>query len=196
MQHPSNQQIQEMKLLTAYEQLLKDNPELVLDYQKILKPLSFPKKELLHVANKVCKHSFLIKEGAARIFHFKDGKEITSHFAFEGQSITAIDSLLQGERSKYSIELMEDSSLFSVSYEDMEAFFQTSILHERFGRLYLQQVYVDLVARIEDIQFHTAQERYSNLLEKHPQILHRVPLKYVSSYLGITQETLSRIRKR
>ncbi|MFT4536532.1 MAG: CRP-like cAMP-binding protein [Saprospiraceae bacterium] len=59
---------------------------------------------------------------------------------------------------------------------------------------FLQQVYVDLVERIEDIQFHTAHERYKNLLKKQPQILQRVPLKHISSYLGITQETLSRIR--
>jgi len=184
-----------MESLPPYQKLLQENPELVSDYQKLLTPLSLPKNELLHIENKVCKHSFFIEKGVARIFHFKDGKEITSHFAFEGQAITAIDSLLQGNKSKYNIELLEDSTLFSISYEEMEKFYQKSIIHERFGRLFLQQVYVDLVERIEDIQFHTAQERYDNLLKKQPQILQRVPLKHISSYLGITQETLSRIRR-
>lgn len=72
--------------------------------------------------------------------------------------------------------------------------YQKSALHERFGRLYLQQVYVDLVERIEDLQFHTAYERYQALVKKHPKIVKRVALKHISSYLGITQETLSRIR--
>ncbi|MGK0387970.1 MAG: CRP-like cAMP-binding protein [Maribacter sp.] len=98
----------------------------------------------------MCKHSFIIETGAARIFHFKDGKDITSHFAFEGEAITAIDSLLHAKKSKYNIELLEDSILFSVSYEDMENLCQKSIIHERFGRLFLQQVYIDLVERIED----------------------------------------------
>ena len=185
-----------MKLTSfePYQKLLKENPELISDYQSILVPHSYPKNHLLHVENKVCKHSFLIEKGVARIYHFKDGKDITSHFAFEGEAITAIDSLLQKKRSKYNIELLEDSTLFSVSFEDMENFYQQSIIHERFGRLFLQQVYVDLVERIEAIQFHTAQERYDNLLDKQPHILHRVPLMHISSYLGITQETLSRIR--
>ena len=180
--------------LSPYEELLKENPELIADYQKILVPLSLPKNHLLHIENDVCRHSYIIKNGAARIYHFKDGKDITSYFAFEGEAITAIDSLLQQERSKYNIELLEDSSIFSVSYEEIEKFYQKSIIHERFGRLYLQQVYVDLVQRIEDIQFHTAQERYDNLLIKQPHILQRVALKHIASYLGITQETLSRIR--
>ena len=177
-----------------YQKLLKENPELISDYQKILIPHSFPKNHLLHIENKVCEHSYLIEKGAARIYHFKDGKEITSHFAFEGEAITAIDSLLQRKKSKYNIELLEDSTLFSVSYEKMEQLYQKSIIHERFGRLFLQQVYVDLVERIEAIQFHTAQERYDNLLRKQPHILQRVALKHIASYLGITQETLSRIR--
>jgi CRP-like cAMP-binding protein len=184
-----------MNASPALEKLLQKHPELVADYQRILTPHSYPVKTLLHEENKICKHSYIIEKGAARIFHFKDGKDITSYFAFEGQAITAIDSFLQGEKSKYNIELIEDATLFSVSYEKMEQFYQKSILHERFGRLYLQQIYVDMVDRIEDIQFHTAQERYYKLLEKHPHILQRVPLKHISSYLGITQETLSRIRK-
>ncbi len=178
-----------------YQKLLQENPELVSDFQAILAPLSLPKNTLLHTENTVCKHSFIIEHGAARAYHYKDGKDITSHFAFDGQPITAIDSLQLGKKSKYNIELLEDSTLFSASYEDMENLYNKSILHERFGRLFLQQVYVDLVERIEDIQFHNALERYNNLLRKQPQILQRVPLKHISSYLGITQETLSRIRR-
>lgn len=184
----------ELTSFEPYQKLLKENPELISDYQKVLVPLTFPKNHLLHIEDKVCEHSYLIEKGAARIYHFKDGKDITSHFAFEGEAITAIDSLLQRKKSKYNIELLEDSTLFSVSYEKMEMLYQKSIIHERFGRLFLQQVYVDLVERIEDIQFHTAQERYDNLLIKQPHIIQRVALKHIASYLGITQETLSRIR--
>jgi len=181
------------KLITPYEKLLIENPDLTKDFNELMQPLFFLKGHILHAEYKVCKHSYFIKEGAARAYHFKDGKDITSHFAFEGEAITAIDSL-NGAKSKYNIELLEDSTLFSISYEDMENLYQKSILHERLGRLFLQQVYIDLVERIEDLQFHTAQERYEVLMKKHPKILQRVALKHISSYLGITQETLSRIR--
>jgi CRP-like cAMP-binding protein len=184
----------ELSSLKPYQKLLKEYPELSSDFQNILVPLSYPKNHLLHVENKVCRHSYIIEKGAARIYHFKEGKDITSHFAFEGEAITAIDSLLQRKRSKYNIELLEDSTLYSVSYEAMENLYQKSIIHERYGRLFLQQVYVELVERMEDIQFHTAQERYDNLLIKQPHILQRVALKHIASYLGITQETLSRVR--
>lgn len=184
----------ESNAIESYQKLLNQHPEIIAEYQKILVPLSLPKHHLLHIENKVCKHSYIIEKGSARAYHYKDGKEIISHFAFEGEAITAIDSLLQRKKSKYNIELLEDSTLFSVSYDQMEAFYQKSNIHERLGRLFLQQVYVDLVERIEDIQFHTAKERYKNLLKKQPHILQRVALMHIASYLGISQETLSRIR--
>ena len=189
-----NKEVKNMnQLIAPYQKLLIENPQLTEDFNGILIPLSLPKNHVLHAENKVCRHSYIIKEGAARAYHFKDGKDITSHFAFEGEAITGIDSLY-GEKSKYNIELLEDSTLFSVSYDDMEKLYQRSILHERFGRLFLQQVYIDLVERVEDLQFNTAYERYKLLVKKHPHILQRVALKHISSYLGITQETLSRIR--
>jgi len=189
-----NKEIKNMNpAMAPYQKLLTENPELTDDFNELMQPLSFPKNHILDFENKVCKYSYFIKEGAARAFHFKDGKDITSHFAFEGEAITAIDSL-NGGKSKYNIEFLEDSTLFSISYEDMENLYQKSILHERLGRLFLQQVYIDLVERVEDLQFHTAHERYDVLVKKHPHILQRVALKHISSYLGITQETLSRIR--
>lgn len=178
----------------SYQQQLAEHPEILVDFQQILTPMNLPKYHLLHTENTVCNHTFIIEKGAARVFYYKDGKDITAHFAFDGQALTAIDSQLQGKKSKYNIELLEDSTLFSLNWSDLELLFQKSILHERFGRLFLQQIYVELVERIEDLQFHTAQERYELLIQKQPQILNRVALKHISSYLGITQETLSRIR--
>lgn len=180
-----------LKLSQAY---LFEHPDLLVDLQQFMEPLHFPKHHLLHHEHTVCYHAFFIEKGGVRVFHHKEGKDITSHFAFEMESVTAVDSMLRGDKSMYNIELLEESWLHAVTYEDMEKFFQMSIRHERLGRLFMQEAYVELVERIEDIQFHSAQERYDALLKKRPYLLQRVPLKHISSYLGITQETLSRIR--
>lgn len=176
------------------QELQTAHPELLLGFQALLTQHSCKKKQLLHAENKVCRHSYFIHEGVARAFYFKDGKDITAHFAFEGQSITAVDSLMQGKPSKYNIEVLEDSIVFAVSYEDLETYLQQSALHERFGRYFIQQAYFEMIERVEDLQFLSAKERYHILLKKHPHIIQRVELRHISSFLGITQETLSRIR--
>lgn len=171
-----------------------DLAELLTDFQKIMKKESFSKKELLHNEGTVCNHLFLIEKGIARSFYYKDGKDITAHFAIENGTITAIDSFIQRKNSRYNIELLEDSEIISISHQDMHDLLQEKPQYEKYIRIFLEQIYIDLAERIEDLLFHTAKERYDKLVENTPNLLQRVNLKHIASYIGITQETLSRIR--
>ncbi len=171
-----------------------DLAELLTDFQKIMKRESFSKKELLHKEGTVCNHLFLIEKGIARSFYYKDGKDITAHFAIENGTITAIDSFIQRKNSRYNIELLEDSEIISISHQDMHDLLQEKPQYEKYIRIFLEQIYIDLAERIEDLLFHTAKERYDKLVESTPNLLQRVNLKHIASYIGITQETLSRIR--
>lgn len=171
-----------------------DLAELLTDFQKIMKRESFSKKELLHNEGTVCNHLFLIEKGIARSFYYKDGKDITAHFAIENGTITAIDSFIQRKNSRYNIELLEDSEIISISHQDMHDLLQEKPQYEKYIRIFLEQIYIDLAERIEDLLFHTAKERYDKLVENTPNLLQRVNLKHIASYIGITQETLSRIR--
>lgn len=174
-----------------------DNDSLIqfyADFEQIMHKHSYSKHFLLHKEGAVCNHLYLINEGLARTFYYKDGQDITAHFAFEKSTITAIDSFIQRKRSRYNIELLEDTEVTSVSHQDLHGLLKNKPQHEKIVRLYLEQIYIDLAERVEDLLFHSAKERYFKLIEKNPKILQRVSLKHIASYVGITQETLSRIR--
>lgn len=174
--------------------LLLENPDLAEAFQEISEYKSFKKGELLHSTNSVCNHFFIILSGIARVFYFKEDKDVTAHIAQEQESITAIDSFIQRKKSKYSVEALEDLDVVMISRKNLEILFAKEPKFERFGRLFLEQIYIDLVERIIDIQMHTSQERYNNLLEKKPKLFQRVPAKHLASFLGMTAETFSRIR--
>lgn len=170
--------------------------QLKADFEGIMKRDSYPKHFLLQKEGTVCSHLFFIDEGLARAFYFKDGQDITAHFAMENSTITAIDSFIQRKRTRYNIELLEDSIVTSFSHQDLHQLLEMNPQYEKFVRMYLEQIYIELAERVEDLLFHTAKERYDKLMEKEPSLLLRVSLKHIASYLGITQETLSRIRSK
>ncbi|WP_196888481.1 Crp/Fnr family transcriptional regulator [Aureivirga sp. CE67] len=168
--------------------------ELLQAFQAIMKKETFSKRQLLHEEGTVCDYLFLIQTGIARSFYYKDGKEITAHFAVENTSITAIDSFVQRKKSRYNIEVLEDSEVISISHQDLYTLLEEKPQYEKYVRMFLEQIYVDLAERIEDLLFHTAKERYDKIIENTPDLLQRVQLKHIASFIGITQETLSRIR--
>ena len=171
-----------------------DLTNLLTDFQNIINKKSFSKNELIHEEGKICDYLFLIEKGIARSYYHKDGKDITAHFSVENDTITAIDSFIQRKKSRYNIELLENSDVILISHQDLHKLLQNKPHYEKFVRIFLEQIYIDLAERIEDLLFHTAKERYEKLVKNKPNLLQRVNLKHIASYIGITQETLSRIR--
>lgn len=174
--------------------LLLENPELAEAFQNMMHFEKYPKHAILHEAGKVCNDMYIITSGIARVFYYKEDKDITCHFTAEKETITTIDSFIQRKKSKYNIEALEDLEVLRISHTDLENLFESNPKYERFGRLFLQQIYMDLVERIDDLQLKTAQERYETLLAKKPELFQRVAAKHIASFLSITPETLSRIR--
>jgi CRP-like cAMP-binding protein len=151
------------------------------------------KNELLQPIGFTCKTIYFINSGLARIFYYKDGNDITEYFAFEGNFIARVESLFTGQPSQKAIQVLEDSEITAINATALIKLYETHHTIERLFRLIMETGYVDTVKRLESIQFHTAEERYLQLL-KTPNMLKRVPLKHIASYLGITQVSLSRIR--
>lgn len=177
--------------------VLANNPELAMDFAGIVKEETCSKNHVLHHSGEVCNRFFILRKGISRVFYYKDGKDITCWLSFENDVFTAVDSFFQKKKSKYTIEVLEeDSVIWSVKRSDMEPLYLKHPDFERVVRLFFQQAYIDLAERIDSLQFHSAQERYQILMDKNPSVLQRVPLGHVASYLGMTQETLSRVRSK
>lgn len=142
----------------------------------------------------ICKEFHFLASGLARVFYYKEDKEVTAWFAAERGIASAIDSLFSGKPSIYKIELLEDSDIYSFQYYRLESLVRQFPIVERLGRLMITNNYLLLDERMKLFAFCTADERYERLLQQLPDIFQRVNLKHIASYLGITQEHLSRIR--
>jgi CRP-like cAMP-binding protein len=105
-----------------------------------------------------------------------------------------VESLFTGKPSRKAIQVLEDAEIVAINANQLFKLYDSFPEIERLFRKIFEAAYVQTVNRIEGMQFHSAEERYNALLSEAPNVLMRVPLKYVASYLGITQVSLSRIR--
>ena len=152
------------------------------------------KNEYLLNEGQVCRHLYFLEHGALRGFYNLDGKEITHWFGFENDFVTSFHSFTTREPAVENIQLLEGSVLWAISKDTVADLFNQYHEIERLVRIAYEKYYIRLEERFVNAQFKTARERYENLLQQTPHILERVPLGCVASYLGISQETLSRIR--
>ncbi len=123
------------------------------------------------------------------------GTQHVIQFAFPGWWIGDLYSLLTGEPSSLYVEALGDSEVLLIRVEDHNRLLDTLPVYERYMRILYQNAYVALQRRLGGTLGLNAEERYTALLEQHPGLLQQVPLNLVASYLGVTPETLSRIRR-
>ena len=162
--------------------------------QECFVKISLAKGEYLLSEGKICKQLYFLEKGALRGFYNLDGKEITHWFGFENDFVTSFHSFITQEPAVENIQLLEGSILWAISKEQLKELFNQHHEIERLVRIVYEKYYLRLEERFVNAQFKTARERYGNLLQQTPHILERVSLGCIASYLGISQETLSRIR--
>jgi len=153
------------------------------------------KNQIILKEGQICKYLYFVEKGIFKQYYFLNDKEIIDYFANENKIVSSISSLYQQKKSKKNIQAIEPSKLFAISYEKLENLFSTNPEIERIGRLIATEAFIQMEERIYSLQFHSAKKRYEDLLKNNPDIIMRVPLGDIASYLGITQVTLSRIRK-
>jgi CRP-like cAMP-binding protein len=156
--------------------------------------ITIGKNKDLQPIGHTCKTIYFIRKGVARIYYFKDGIDITESFFFENSIIARVESLFTGKPSRKAIQILENAEIIAIDANKLFKRYDEYREIERLFRKIFEAAYVETVNRIEGMQFHSAEERYNALLTEAPNVLMRVPLKYVASYLGITQVSLSRIR--
>ena len=155
---------------------------------------TFKKGELMHDANTICTKSYFIQKGLARTYFIKDGKEISEYFSEEGEWINSPRSFIQRQLDIYYIDIIEPTEAFCLHVNDLVFLFEHFPEMERYSRLSMGTVFGHLMERITSMRFASAKEKYLHFCEVYKGIYHRIPLGMIASYLGISQETLSRIR--
>ncbi|MGN6494137.1 MAG: Crp/Fnr family transcriptional regulator [Agriterribacter sp.] len=184
------------QLLTNLETFYQLSPEAKLVLEDCFEEITLAKNEFLVKEGKICRHLYFLQQGALRGFYTLDGKEITHWFGFENDFVTSFHSFTTQQPSVENIQLMEGSILWAISKNTLTSLFDRHHEIERLVRIAYEKYYIRLEDRFVNAQFKTATERYEDLLLRAPHIIERVPLGYISSYLGISQETLSRVRSR
>ncbi|MFN8236574.1 MAG: Crp/Fnr family transcriptional regulator [Chitinophagales bacterium] len=157
---------------------------------------SYKKGENFINANNLNTKIAFILKGGFRFFYEKNDNEITCLLAFENGLIGSFESNILKQPCTQTIQAIEDSELFIIDYKDLEALYDRSPKFERVGRLILEYYLAFLQQRITSYLLDTPEERYMRLIRETPDLLNRVPLQYIASYIGVTPVSLSRIRKR
>ena len=182
------------QLFKHFEGYIKISEKLKNELSARLHYVSFKRGELVHDANQVCTKSYFIQNGLFRVYFLKEGKEISEYFPAEGEWSNSPKSFRTRTTDIYYIEAIEDTEAFSLHVNDLVYLFDNFPEMERYARLSMGTVFGHLMERITSLRFTSAKEKYDHFIVTYHDIYHRIPLGMVASYLGITQETLSRIR--
>lgn len=161
----------------------------------------FKKKELKKgdfflADGQVCKYAGFIEKGLVRYYINADGEEKTYEFGQEYNFVCNYESFLPQTPSTKIIQALEDCALWQISHADLQVFYQSLSGGERFGRVVIEQVFVQLLQALTSLYTDTPENRYQKLLSEHPDLLQRVSQYHIASYVGVKPQSLSRIRKR
>ncbi|RDC65524.1 Crp/Fnr family transcriptional regulator [Adhaeribacter pallidiroseus] len=144
----------------------------------------------------VCTHCAYVAQGYVRHYYLVDGKEVTNDFNFENMATGGYQSLMTQTPVRFNIVAMEPTTLITFTRPTLLDLFEHYPNWQKLGRLMMEGMFNRKTLREESFLLDTPEERYQQLIIRQPFILQRVPLVYIASYLGITPETLSRIRRR
>jgi CRP-like cAMP-binding protein len=165
-------------------------------FEKHVIPLRLQKGDMLLQAGTVCEHFYFIKSGAVRGFMIVDQKDITTWITVENELVTSITSLDLEIPALENIQAIEDCELLALKNTDMQKLYQQFPEFNITGRKLLQQYYRDAEGRAYIVRLSSAEDKYNYFIDKYNHLSNRIPLKYIASYIGITVETLSRVRKK
>ena len=155
-----------------------------------------PKRKLLLKEGTICEHIYFVNKGALRGFTREGPKDITTWIVAENEIVSSILSLDHQQKARENIQALEKCELLSLPLAELEAWYEKFPETNILARKILQRYYADAENRAFIARLTKAENKYRHFLTHHQVLANRIPLKYIASYLGVTLETLSRIRKK
>ncbi len=182
------------KLLTYLNSICPLSPELMGYLAENLKTKNLQKKDFLlkigHVSKEIC----FISKGLLRCYYLLDDKEVSSWFMKEGDVIISVASFFNQTESYEAIQVLEECLLYYIDFSELQFIYRNFPEFNIVGRMLTQKYYVLSEERLYAMRMQRAHERYAFLMKYHSELILRVPSKYLASYLGITEVTLSNIK--
>ncbi len=183
-------------LLTVLSQLYPLSPEAQQYLRDHIAPCTVAKRKLLLKEGMTCEHIYFIVKGALRGFTREGAKDITTWITIENELVSSILSLDEQVKAIENIQALEKCELLSLTLAELETMYERFPECNILARKILRRYYADAEQRAFIARLTKAENKYRHFLLRHQTLSNRIPLKYIASYLGVTLETLSRIRKR
>jgi len=164
-------------------------------YSKLEKQ-EYTKKAIILKQGEVENYLSFVENGIVRHYIETASKDITFDITFEGVFFSAYKSFLIRMPSEYTIQALTDVTLYSISFENLQRVYHETPKGNMFGRFAAEGLYLEKFNRELSLLTETAEQRYVKLFKEHPRLIKEIPLKYIASYIGVTPQALSRIRRR
>lgn len=156
----------------------------------------FPKKALILKKGQIENYLSFVEKGAVRYYIPRESNDVTLEFTFENEFIGAYDSFLTRKPSAYNVETITPTILWRLTYNDAQIIYRETEKGNMIGRLASEAMFLEKCKRELSLLTDSAEQRYLNLFKEQPNIIKKIALRHIASYIGITPQALSRIRKR
>lgn len=156
----------------------------------------FPKKTVILKTGQVENYLSFVETGIIRHYFPKDDHDLTFAFAFNNGFVSAYDSFLTRSPSVYQLQTLTPTTLWRLTYQDLQDIYAETAIGQTIGRFACEDLFLKKSKRELSLLNDPAEQRYLNLFTEQPHLIRQIPLKYIASYIGITPQGLSRIRRR
>lgn len=195
MRHDMRQEWMAMR--AVFNQLVEMRDQVWESVLRVAHFSRYEKKRVVLEPGQICDRMIFIHQGAMRLYCIQNGLDITYFFYFPDSFAFATDfsSFKTEQPTQYYLECIEDCSVTTFYRSDIYDLYEQHPLMQKFGRLMAEFAYMMMDRRMSHFQFHDLETRYLALLQEEPALLQRVPQHLIATYLGVTPESLSRIKQ-
>jgi CRP-like cAMP-binding protein len=183
-------------LIQAIKDQISITEKDILVIENLFHEKPFKKGEHLLSAGEICRYIIFIESGLVRYYTHNDGTEQTHYFNKEGEFVCDYISFLPQTPSNVNIQALEDTVVYRISADGIQQFYRQVANGERFGRIALEKVFVNIISQVVSLYTDTPDNRYLKFLADYPDLVQRIPQYYIAAYVGVKAPSLSRIRKR